>query len=121
MLFEASRRNKSQTRDPVVRRALSRSSIAGLARLSISFHHYFLQGTAHTLPDPVVRRALSRSSIAGVTRLRISFHHYFLLGTARWTDDLLKIAWSRWMQVAMDRSLWKSIGEAFVQQWTAIG
>ncbi|XP_062528975.1 citron rho-interacting kinase isoform X4 [Bombyx mori] len=39
----------------------------------------------------------------------------------RWTDDLVKSAGSRWMQVAMDRSHWKSIGEAYVQQWTAIG
>ena len=36
----------------------------------------------------------------------------------RWTDDLVKTAGSRWMQVASDRSRWKSIGEACVQQWT---
>ena len=35
---------------------------------------------------------------------------------ARWTDDLVKIAGSRWMQVAMDRSRWRSIGEGYVQQ-----
>ena len=33
----------------------------------------------------------------------------------------IKIAGSRWLQVALDRSRWKSIGEAYVQQWTAIG
>ena len=40
---------------------------------------------------------------------------------ARWTDDLIKIARSRLMQVALDRSRWKSIEEAYVQQWTATG
>ena len=39
----------------------------------------------------------------------------------RWSDDLLKIAGRRWMQAASDRSLWKSLGEAYVQQWTSIG
>ena len=41
--------------------------------------------------------------------------------TCRWTDDLVKIAKSCWMQVASDRSRWKSIGEAYGQQWTATG
>ena len=40
---------------------------------------------------------------------------------ARWTDDLIKIAGSRWMHVASDRTRWKSIGEPCVQQWTAMG
>ncbi|XP_028175804.1 uncharacterized protein LOC114364024 [Ostrinia furnacalis] len=39
----------------------------------------------------------------------------------RWTDDLVKVAGSTWMQAAQDRSLWKSLGEAFVQQWTSFG
>ena len=40
---------------------------------------------------------------------------------ARWTDDLVKTAGSRWMQVASDLSRWKSIRKAYVQQWTATG
>ena len=34
---------------------------------------------------------------------------------ARWTDDLVKIAGSRWKQEASDRTRWKSIGDAYVQ------
>ncbi|VVD06135.1 unnamed protein product [Leptidea sinapis] len=37
--------------------------------------------------------------------------------TTRWTDDLVKIAGIRWMRAAQDRSSWRSLGEAFVQQW----
>ena len=33
---------------------------------------------------------------------------------ARSTDDLVRTAHSRWMQVASDRSRWKSIGEIFL-------
>ncbi len=40
---------------------------------------------------------------------------------ARWTDDLIKVAGSRWMQVASNRPIWKSMGEAYVQQWTSCG
>jgi endonuclease/exonuclease/phosphatase family metal-dependent hydrolase len=40
---------------------------------------------------------------------------------ARWTDDLVKVAGVRWMRVAQDRSLWHSLGEAYVQQWTSFG
>jgi exonuclease III len=39
----------------------------------------------------------------------------------RWTDDLSKVAGSRWMRAAQDRSLWRSLGEAYVQQWTSFG
>ena len=39
----------------------------------------------------------------------------------RWTDDLVKTAGSHCMQVASDPSRWRSIGEAYVQQWTATG
>ncbi|KAI8441229.1 hypothetical protein MSG28_014878 [Choristoneura fumiferana] len=39
----------------------------------------------------------------------------------RWTDDLVKAAGSRWMQAASNRSNWRSMGEAYVQQWTACG
>ncbi|KAI8422103.1 hypothetical protein MSG28_009991 [Choristoneura fumiferana] len=41
--------------------------------------------------------------------------------TTRWTDDIVRIAGNRWMQVASCRSLWRSKGEAFVQQWTSSG
>ena len=34
---------------------------------------------------------------------------------------LVKTARSRWMQVASDRIQWKSIGEAYAQQWTVTG
>ena len=40
---------------------------------------------------------------------------------ARWTDDLKKVAGSGWMKKAGDRALWRSLGEAYLQQWTAIG
>ena len=40
---------------------------------------------------------------------------------ARWTDDLIKVAGTRWTQAASNRSLWKSMGEAYVQQWTSLG
>ena len=33
----------------------------------------------------------------------------------RWSDDLVRHAGSRWMQVALDRALWHSLGEAYVQ------
>ncbi|RVE53430.1 hypothetical protein evm_002000 [Chilo suppressalis] len=36
----------------------------------------------------------------------------------RWTDDIVKCAGSRWMRIAQDRALWRSMGEAYVQQWT---
>lgn len=39
----------------------------------------------------------------------------------RWTDDIVKVAGTRWMQLASCRSLWRSRGEAFVQQWTSSG
>ena len=32
--------------------------------------------------------------------------------STRWTDDVVKTAKSRWLQVASDRSCWKSIEEA---------
>ncbi|KAI8433841.1 hypothetical protein MSG28_015795 [Choristoneura fumiferana] len=38
----------------------------------------------------------------------------------RWSDDL-KIAGSRWMRKAQDRSEWRALGEAYVQQWTSFG
>ncbi|RVE40503.1 hypothetical protein evm_014848 [Chilo suppressalis] len=39
----------------------------------------------------------------------------------RWTDDLVKVAGSRWMRVAQDRSVWRSLGEAYAQQWASYG
>jgi hypothetical protein len=39
----------------------------------------------------------------------------------RWTDDLVKVAGSRWMRTAQDRSSWRTLGEAYVQQWTSLG
>ncbi|CAG9118773.1 unnamed protein product [Plutella xylostella] len=36
---------------------------------------------------------------------------------ARWTDDLRRVAGSGWMRKAEDRVLWRSLGEAYVQQW----
>ncbi|KAL0852521.1 hypothetical protein ABMA27_017001 [Loxostege sticticalis] len=39
----------------------------------------------------------------------------------RWTDDLVKVAGGAWMRAAQDRILWKSLGEAYVQQWTFTG
>ena len=47
--------------------------------------------------------------------------HMELYLNLEWIDDLVKTAGSRWMQVSSDRSRWKSIGEAYVQQWTATG
>ncbi|KAI8438044.1 hypothetical protein MSG28_010696 [Choristoneura fumiferana] len=38
-----------------------------------------------------------------------------------WSDDLVKIAVSRWMRKAQDRSEWRALGEAYVQQWTSFG
>jgi hypothetical protein len=38
----------------------------------------------------------------------------------RWTDDLVKVAGSRWMRAAQDRSSWGTLGEAYVQQWTSL-
>ncbi|KPJ10168.1 hypothetical protein RR48_04991 [Papilio machaon] len=37
--------------------------------------------------------------------------------SARWTDDLVKVARVSWMRVAQDRSSWRSLGEAYAQQW----
>jgi hypothetical protein len=41
--------------------------------------------------------------------------------SARWIDDLVKVAESRWMRAAQDRSSWRTLGEAYVQQWTSLG
>ena len=40
---------------------------------------------------------------------------------ARWTNVLNQVAGSGWTLAAQDRDGWRSSGEAYVQQWTAIG
>ena len=40
---------------------------------------------------------------------------------ARWSDDLRKTAGRSWMREAENRSQWRALGEAYVQQWIAIG
>jgi hypothetical protein len=32
----------------------------------------------------------------------------------------VKVAGSRWMRAAQDRSSWRTLGEAYVQQWTSL-
>jgi hypothetical protein len=39
----------------------------------------------------------------------------------RWTDDLVKVAGSRWMRASQERSSWRTLEEAYVQQWTSLG
>ncbi|CAH2217061.1 jg4492 [Pararge aegeria aegeria] len=38
----------------------------------------------------------------------------------RWTDDIGRVAGSRWRQAARDRVLWNSLQKTYVQQWTSI-
>ena len=40
---------------------------------------------------------------------------------ARWPDDLKRVAGSDWMAKTGDQVLWRTLGEAYVQQWPAIG
>jgi hypothetical protein len=40
---------------------------------------------------------------------------------ARWSDNLRRTAGRSWMRVAEDRARWQEIGEAYVQQWVAVG
>jgi hypothetical protein len=40
---------------------------------------------------------------------------------SRWSDDLRRTAGRSWMRVPEDRARWRDIGEAYVQQWTAVG
>ncbi|CAH2207810.1 jg276 [Pararge aegeria aegeria] len=37
-----------------------------------------------------------------------------------WTDDVKRVAGSRWKQAAQDRGFWKSLQKTYVQQWTSI-
>ena len=39
----------------------------------------------------------------------------------RWKDDIVRATGSRWMQAASNRPLWKSLGEAYFQQWASYG
>ncbi|CAH2243649.1 jg26124 [Pararge aegeria aegeria] len=39
----------------------------------------------------------------------------------RWTDDIERVAGSRWKQAAQDRGFWNSLQKTYVQQWTSIG
>ncbi|CAH2217718.1 jg17 [Pararge aegeria aegeria] len=39
----------------------------------------------------------------------------------RWTDNLKKVAGSGWIRKAEDRVWWRSLGKAYVQQWTLVG
>lgn len=40
---------------------------------------------------------------------------------ARWRDDIQRHAGKNWMKTAQDRSTWKSLEEAYVQEWTNTG
>ena len=35
----------------------------------------------------------------------------------RWTNDIKRMAGATWQQVAMNREKWRSMGEAYIQQW----
>lgn len=39
----------------------------------------------------------------------------------RWRDDIQKIAGRNWFQTALDRRTWKSLEEAYIQEWMDIG
>ncbi|CAH2230549.1 jg8877 [Pararge aegeria aegeria] len=39
----------------------------------------------------------------------------------RWTEDIKRVAESRWKQAAQDRGFWNSLQKTCVQQWTSIG
>jgi hypothetical protein len=41
--------------------------------------------------------------------------------SGRWADELRRMGGVKWMQIAQDRQKWKSIGEAFIQQWMVYG
>ncbi|CAH2266632.1 jg19819 [Pararge aegeria aegeria] len=38
----------------------------------------------------------------------------------RWTDDIKRVAGSRWIQAAQNRGTWNSLQKTYVQQWTSI-
>ncbi|CAH2226340.1 jg578 [Pararge aegeria aegeria] len=39
----------------------------------------------------------------------------------RWTDDIKRVAGSRWKQAAQGRGFWNSLQKTYAQQWTSIG
>lgn len=39
----------------------------------------------------------------------------------RWTNGIKNIAGTNWQQMAMDRTKWKEVGEAYIQQWIETG
>ncbi|CAH2208132.1 jg587 [Pararge aegeria aegeria] len=39
----------------------------------------------------------------------------------RWTDDIKRVAGSRWIQAAQNHGIWNSLQKIYVQQWTSIG
>ncbi|CAH2258513.1 jg12365 [Pararge aegeria aegeria] len=39
----------------------------------------------------------------------------------RWTDDIRRVAGSRWIQAAQNRGTWNSLQKTYVQLWTSIG
>ncbi|CAH2235078.1 g17965 [Pararge aegeria aegeria] len=39
----------------------------------------------------------------------------------RWTDDIKRVAGSRWIQAAQNSGTWNSLQKTYVQQWTSIG
>ncbi|CAH2214523.1 jg25764 [Pararge aegeria aegeria] len=39
----------------------------------------------------------------------------------RWTDDINRVAGSRWIQAAQNRGIWNSPQKTYVQQWSSIG
>ncbi|CAH2217753.1 jg20397 [Pararge aegeria aegeria] len=37
-----------------------------------------------------------------------------------WSDDIKRVAGSRWIQAAQNRGTWNSLQKTYVQQWTSI-
>ncbi|CAH2263996.1 jg16390 [Pararge aegeria aegeria] len=41
--------------------------------------------------------------------------------STRWTDDIKRVAGSRWIPAAQNRGIWNTLKKTYVQQWTSIG
>ncbi|CAH2238963.1 jg19287 [Pararge aegeria aegeria] len=39
----------------------------------------------------------------------------------RWTDDIKRVAGSRWIQATQNGGIWNSLQKTYVQQWMSIG